>query len=74
MDALVFYCSKCKQTFVGREYKETDRPLCPNCNKRTQSTGVIKETWVEMSKEERQEKIDALVQQEEKKQEEETPV
>ena len=66
MGALVFYCANCKQTFLGREYKETDRPLCPNCNKRTQSTGFTKTAWVEMSKEERQEKIAALTQQEEK--------
>lgn len=66
MDALVFYCSNCKQTFLGREYKETDRPPCPNCQKRTQTTGITKEAWVAMSKEERQEKLDALTQQEEK--------
>ena len=66
MNALVFYCSNCKQTFLGREYKETDRPHCPNCKRRTQSTGITKSVWVEMSKEERQEKIDTLTQQEEK--------
>ena len=66
MDALVFYCSNCKQTFLGREYKETDRPPCPNCKKRTQTTGITKEAWVAMSKEEHQEKLDALTQQEEK--------
>lgn len=66
MDALVFYCSNCKQTFLGRDYKEADRPPCPNCKRRTQSTGITKNVWVEMSKEERQEKLDALTQQEEK--------
>ena len=68
MDALVFYCSNCKQTFLGRDYKEADRPPCPNCKRRTQSTGITKNVWVEMSKEERQEKIDTLTQQEEKEQ------
>ena len=66
MDALVFYCSNCKQTFLGGDYKEADRPPCPNCKRRTQSTGITKNVWVEMSKEERQEKLDALTQQEEK--------
>ena len=66
MDALVFYCSNCKQTFLGRDYKEADRPPCPNCKRRTQSTRITKNVWVEMSKEERQEKLDALTQQEEK--------
>ena len=66
MDALVFYCSNCKQPFLGRDYKEADRPPCPNCKGRTQSTGITKKVWIEMSKEERQEKIDTLTQQEEK--------
>lgn len=66
MDALIFYCSNCKKSFSGREYKETDRPPCPNCNKRTKSTGIAKGAWVAMSKEKRQEIVDTLTQQEEK--------
>ena len=65
MSEFVFYCNNCKRTFLGREYKKSDRPPCPNCKRRTQPTGITKNVWVEMSKEERQEKIDTLTQQEE---------
>lgn len=67
METHVFYCSNCKQTFVGSKYNPTDRPHCPNCNKRTQPTGFTKEVWVGLSADERQRKLDAVTLQEEKK-------
>ena len=62
LSAMVFFCSKCNQTFIGRDYKESDRPECPNCKKETHSTGITKGEWVQMTKEERQNKLQEITE------------
>ena len=60
MNNLVFYCANCNKTFVGEEYQQSERPKCPNCGKATVSTGVSKEEWLCLTKEEREEKLNEL--------------
>ena len=71
LSAMVFFCSKCNQTFIGskcnqtfigRDCKESDRPECPNCKKKTYSTGITKGEWVQMTKEERQNKLQEITE------------
>ena len=69
MAGLVFYCSNCKQTFTGEEYTESDRPRCPRCNKKTLSTGITKELWIQKTKEERQAILDALIMEDKQREE-----
>jgi hypothetical protein len=67
MDGLVFYCADCRQSFAGEEYKVSDRPCCPKCNKKTLSTGITKALWVQKTKEERQEILEALIKEDEQR-------
>ena len=69
MAGLVFYCANCKQTFIGEDYTTSDKPKCPNCNKKIQSFGFTKEQWLQMSKQEQAKVLDSL---EEKKANRET--
>ena len=60
MADFVFYCPDCKRTFVGQDYLATERPRCPRCDQRTFPAGLTKELWLQKSKGERQEILDAL--------------
>ena len=59
---LVFYCSNCVQTFVGSNSYTSDKPKCPKCKTKTCSTGICKTKWIEMTKEERQNKLSEISQ------------
>ena len=63
MGTNVFYCSRCKETFAGKDFSIFDKPKCPKCNNTTFSTGFTKEEWLQMPKEERQSKLAALAEQ-----------
>ncbi len=67
MSGLVFYCKNCNQTFVGEDYQASDKPRCPKCNKKTLSTGITKELWVQKTKEERQEMLETLIKEDEQR-------
>ena len=63
MDELVFYCAPCQQTFAGKLPSSSSWPKCPRCNRPTQSTGFAKELWVQMPKDQRDAKLNALAQE-----------
>ena len=67
MAVLVFYCSNCEQTLAGKDYQATERPHCPKCNKKTLSTGITKDVWFQKTKEERQEILEALLVEDEQR-------
>lgn len=53
LSALVFFCPKCNQTFIGKNCDISDMPECPDCNSKTYSTRIKKEEWIKMTKEDR---------------------
>ena len=57
MSALVFYCFHCNKGFAGEAYHKDDQPLCPHCQRKTVSTGVAREEWAKLSKEEREDAL-----------------
>lgn len=71
MSELVFYCTNCQKTFTGKDYRASDRPECPKCGEATRSTGITREQWLQMSKDEREALLRGLERKEEHAQQKE---
>ena len=59
--ASVFLCLNCKETFAGEKYSSSNIPNCPRCNKKTCYLGLSKGEWLQMTKEERKNKIHQMM-------------
>lgn len=63
--APLFFCSECNHIFAGNNHLPDDRPVCPNCDKETLFAGINKGEWGQMTKEDRQKKLQELINQHE---------